>query len=123
MSQVSEESLEVLGEKWSCRCGFIGDTAEEVWEHQEDEMRECEESDCSGRMDECGHCPEIATGDAQREPLVSIHDVRERLEQRIQDRSFEDYFGDRAHLRVALEYELERIIEEEFMQKTEADSN
>ena len=79
VSQVREESLEVLGEKWSCRCGFIGDTAEEVWEHQQDEMRECEESECSGRMDECDHCPEIATGDAQREPLVSIHDVRDRL--------------------------------------------
>ena len=76
MSQVSEESLEVLGEKWSCRCGFIGDTAEEVWDHQEAEMWECEESDCSGRLDECDHCPEIATGDAQQEPLVSIHAVR-----------------------------------------------
>ena len=86
-------------------------------------MQECEESGCSGRQDACDHCPEIATGDAQQEPLVSIHDVRERLEQRIQNRSFEDYFGDRAHLRVALEYELERIIEEEFTQRSKGDTD
>lgn len=51
------------------------------------------------------------------DPLVRLSDVRERLRERIEDRDFEDYFGDRAHLRVALEHELERIIEEEFTQK------
>lgn len=71
--------LEVLDEKYSCRCGFIGETAEEVWEHQQEEMQDCVDSDCSGRMDECDHCPEIATGDAQREPLVSINAVVDQV--------------------------------------------
>jgi predicted transcriptional regulator/rubredoxin len=74
----SKAGMEPVKIRWECRCGYVGDT-EEVWEHQENEMRICEASGCSGRQGKCDHCPEIATGDALKEPVYRFSDVRKHL--------------------------------------------
>lgn len=121
--ETSEDSteLEIVDIQHRCRCGFTGKTAKEVWQHQEHEMRNCEESDCTGRPGECDHCPEIATGDAIEEPLVRLSDVQEaisRLKEKYSKQAEEA--NDRSR-RLSLKEGVHALtfLEEEFTQKGE----